>query len=161
MQTRVHKVSFTHHTVWGFLSFVDVLDCVFVVLWCSAKKQIVPQAFRPSNPSQKPCGSGAYYGAFSKNPNVKTTDGLCPTPPHSSPSPTSFSLLSFPHFLLLYLLARSVFPHKVYTLLIESRIAVSSLSFSLTPLLALDTHFGMWHQTTTRDQPRRGRETAP
>jgi len=42
----------------------------------NAKKQIVPAPFRPSHPSQKPNGSGAYYGAFSKNPNVKTTNGL-------------------------------------------------------------------------------------
>ena len=40
----------------------------------NAKKQLVPQPFRPSHPSAKACGSGSYYGAMSKHENMKSTD---------------------------------------------------------------------------------------
>jgi hypothetical protein len=52
-----------------------ILIFSWFVLLNSAKKQLVPVPFIPSNPSLKSSGSGAYYGTFGHYKNMKTTDG--------------------------------------------------------------------------------------
>ena len=79
-----------------------------VVPGCSAKKQIVPQAFRPSHPSGKPCGSGINSevislhfetkGTYEKRDDIECRQALttAPSPSMRTWRPLMVSLLLHP-----------------------------------------------------------------
>ena len=45
-----------------------------LLLLLQQAKQIVPTPFKPSTPSNRPEGKGAYFGTFGKWQNMKDTD---------------------------------------------------------------------------------------